>query len=112
MRIGAISWRKLRPHTKSFGKSPKRSKQRGIFLYLLLRDRTSFSCPRGRGDVDCLADSIESQCFHASFPHNIAHINRIEEEVQNKASLEPKDEASRFSQRSSPVSVEELNIHH
>ncbi|GBP91422.1 hypothetical protein EVAR_64903_1 [Eumeta japonica] len=31
--------------------------------------------------AECLADSIETQCSHASPPHDIAHVNRIEEEV-------------------------------
>ncbi|GBP40310.1 hypothetical protein EVAR_86456_1 [Eumeta japonica] len=33
--------------------------------------------------AECLADSIETQCSHAS-PHDIAHISRIEEEVLQK----------------------------
>ncbi|GBP44950.1 hypothetical protein EVAR_84441_1 [Eumeta japonica] len=51
--------------------------------------------------AECLADSIESQCFHVSPPHDIAHIQHIEEEVQNKASLEPKDDLP-------PVSLSEV----
>ncbi|GBP66600.1 Probable RNA-directed DNA polymerase from transposon BS [Eumeta japonica] len=42
--------------------------------------------------AECLADSIETQCSHASPPHDIAHISRIEEEkapgldgISNKA---------------------------
>ncbi|GBP08964.1 hypothetical protein EVAR_78327_1 [Eumeta japonica] len=31
------------------------------------------------GIAECLADSIETQCSNASTPHDIAHINRIEE---------------------------------
>ncbi|GBP19995.1 Probable RNA-directed DNA polymerase from transposon BS [Eumeta japonica] len=31
--------------------------------------------------AECLADSIETQCSHASPPHDIAHISRIEEEA-------------------------------
>ncbi|GBP71686.1 Probable RNA-directed DNA polymerase from transposon BS [Eumeta japonica] len=42
--------------------------------------------------AECLADSIETQCSHASPPHDIAHISRIEEEVLQKTSLEPKDD--------------------
>ncbi|GBP81167.1 Probable RNA-directed DNA polymerase from transposon BS [Eumeta japonica] len=30
--------------------------------------------------AECLADSIETECSHASPPHDIAHISRIEEE--------------------------------
>ncbi|GBP13807.1 RNA-directed DNA polymerase from mobile element jockey [Eumeta japonica] len=47
--------------------------------------------------AECLADSIESQCSHASSPHDIVHINHIEEEIQNIASLEPKDDLPRVS---------------
>ncbi|GBP34566.1 hypothetical protein EVAR_85286_1 [Eumeta japonica] len=50
---------------------------------------------------ECLADSIESQCSHISPPHDIAHIQHIEEEVQNKASLEPKNDLP-------PVSLSEV----
>ncbi|GBP19288.1 Probable RNA-directed DNA polymerase from transposon BS [Eumeta japonica] len=42
--------------------------------------------------VECLADSIESHCCHACPTHDIAHIQHIEEEVQNIASFEPKDD--------------------
>ncbi|GBP16383.1 hypothetical protein EVAR_9966_1 [Eumeta japonica] len=42
------------------------------------------------GIAKYLADSIKSQCSHASPPHDIAHIKYIVEEVQNKTSLEPK----------------------
>ncbi|GBP22789.1 Probable RNA-directed DNA polymerase from transposon BS [Eumeta japonica] len=48
-----------------------------------------------------LADSIETQCSHASPPHDIAHISRIEEEVLQKTSLEPKDDLA-------PVSLSEV----
>ncbi|GBP93141.1 Probable RNA-directed DNA polymerase from transposon BS [Eumeta japonica] len=40
--------------------------------------------------AECRADSIETQCSLTSPSHDIAHIQNIEEEVQNKASLEPK----------------------
>ncbi|GBP36140.1 RNA-directed DNA polymerase from mobile element jockey [Eumeta japonica] len=48
-----------------------------------------------------LADSIESQCSHASLPHDIAHISRIEEEVIQKTSRKPKDDLT-------PVSLSEV----
>ncbi|GBP20900.1 Probable RNA-directed DNA polymerase from transposon BS [Eumeta japonica] len=51
--------------------------------------------------AECLADSIETQCSHASPPHDIAHISRIEEEVLKKTSLEPKDDLA-------PVSLSEV----
>ncbi|GBP48505.1 Probable RNA-directed DNA polymerase from transposon BS [Eumeta japonica] len=51
--------------------------------------------------AECLADSIETQCSQASPPHDIAHISRIEEEVLQKTSLEPKDDLA-------PVSLSEV----
>ncbi|GBP65551.1 RNA-directed DNA polymerase from mobile element jockey [Eumeta japonica] len=42
--------------------------------------------------AEYLSDSIESQCSQASPPQDIAHIQHIEEEVQNKASLELKND--------------------
>ncbi|GBP84508.1 Probable RNA-directed DNA polymerase from transposon BS [Eumeta japonica] len=59
------------------------------------------TAPRERICMECLADSIETQCSHASPPHDIAHVNRIEEEVTHKASLEPKDDLT-------PVSLSEV----
>ncbi|GBP56338.1 Probable RNA-directed DNA polymerase from transposon BS [Eumeta japonica] len=51
--------------------------------------------------AECLADSIETQCSHVSPPHVIAHFSRIEEEVIQKTSLEPKDNLA-------PVSLSEV----
>ncbi|GBP09350.1 Probable RNA-directed DNA polymerase from transposon BS [Eumeta japonica] len=42
--------------------------------------------------AECLTDSIESQCSHASPSHDITHIQYILEEVQNKAPLGPKND--------------------
>ncbi|GBP26327.1 Probable RNA-directed DNA polymerase from transposon BS [Eumeta japonica] len=51
--------------------------------------------------AECIADSIETQCSHASPPHDTAHISRIEEEVLQKTSLEPRDDLT-------PVSLSEV----
>ncbi|GBP44902.1 Probable RNA-directed DNA polymerase from transposon BS [Eumeta japonica] len=51
--------------------------------------------------AECIADSIETQFSHVSPPHDIAHINSIEEEVLQKNSLEPKDDLT-------PVSLSEV----
>ncbi|GBP60591.1 RNA-directed DNA polymerase from mobile element jockey [Eumeta japonica] len=51
--------------------------------------------------AECIADSIETQCSHASPPHDIAHISRIEEEIHQKTSLESKDDLT-------PVSLSEV----
>ncbi|GBP89980.1 Probable RNA-directed DNA polymerase from transposon BS [Eumeta japonica] len=53
--------------------------------------------------AECIADSIETQCSHASPPHDTAHISRIEEEVLQKTSLEPKDDLT-------PVSLSEVQL--
>ncbi|GBP22901.1 Probable RNA-directed DNA polymerase from transposon BS [Eumeta japonica] len=53
--------------------------------------------------AECIADSIETQCSHVSPPHDIAHISRIEEEVLQKTSLEPKDDLT-------PVSLSEVQL--
>ncbi|GBP20501.1 Probable RNA-directed DNA polymerase from transposon X-element [Eumeta japonica] len=50
---------------------------------------------------ECLADSVETQCSLTSPPHDIAHISRIEEEVLQKTSLQPKDHLT-------PVSLSEV----
>ncbi|GBP55046.1 Probable RNA-directed DNA polymerase from transposon BS [Eumeta japonica] len=51
--------------------------------------------------AECIADSIETQCSHAS--HDTAHISRIEEEVLQKTSLEPQDDLT-------PVSLSEVQL--
>ncbi|GBP50386.1 Probable RNA-directed DNA polymerase from transposon BS [Eumeta japonica] len=60
--------------------------------------------------AECLANYIETQCSHASSPHYIAHINRIEEEVLHKTSLEPKDDLSPVSLSKVQMLVKSLNI--
>ncbi|GBP44431.1 Probable RNA-directed DNA polymerase from transposon BS [Eumeta japonica] len=51
--------------------------------------------------AECIADSIETQCSHPSPPHDPAHISRIEEEVLQKTSLDPRDDLT-------PVSLSEV----
>ncbi|GBP97267.1 hypothetical protein EVAR_49070_1 [Eumeta japonica] len=50
--------------------------------------------------AECLADSIETQCSHASPPHDIAHISRIEEEVLQNLPRTQRRSGSRLTQRS------------
>ncbi|GBP86528.1 hypothetical protein EVAR_69048_1 [Eumeta japonica] len=102
MRVGATSWRKLDRHIKRFGKSPKRSKRRGILLYPRLKDRT-VPLPSRRGGSGVHSRLYRDQCSHVSPPHDIAHINSIEEEVLQKTSLEPKDDLT-------PVSLSEVQL--
>ncbi|GBP19986.1 Probable RNA-directed DNA polymerase from transposon BS [Eumeta japonica] len=59
--------------------------------------------------AECLADSIETQCSHAFPPHDIAHINRIEEDVLQKTSLEPKDDLAPVSLCEVQTLVKSLN---
>ncbi|GBP30770.1 Probable RNA-directed DNA polymerase from transposon BS [Eumeta japonica] len=100
MRVGATSWRKLNHPTKRFGQLPKRSKPR-IYPYTPLKKPDNSVAIDDAEIAECLADSIETQCSHASPPHDIAHISRIEEEVLQKTSLEPKDDLA-------PVSLSEV----
>ncbi|GBP15404.1 Probable RNA-directed DNA polymerase from transposon BS [Eumeta japonica] len=101
MRVGATSWRKSNHPTKRFGQLPKRSKPRDIPLYPPLKKPDNSEAIDDAEIAECLADSIETQCSHASPPHDIAHISRIEEEVLQKTSLEPKDDLA-------PVSLSEV----
>ncbi|GBP61639.1 Probable RNA-directed DNA polymerase from transposon BS [Eumeta japonica] len=59
--------------------------------------------------VECLADSIETQCSHASSPHDITHINRIEKEVLQKTFLEHKDDLTPVSLSKVQTLVKSLN---
>ncbi|GBP11895.1 ATP-dependent RNA helicase DHX33 [Eumeta japonica] len=78
---------------------PKRSKPR---IYPIPHSKPDNSEAIDDAEIaECLADSIETQCSHASPPHDIAHISRIEEEVLQKTSLEPKDDLA-------PVSLSEV----
>ncbi|GBP01121.1 RNA-directed DNA polymerase from mobile element jockey [Eumeta japonica] len=54
-----------------------------------------------REKAECLANSIERQCSHTSPPHDPLHTSRIEEEVRQKVSLDPKDDLD-------PVTLDEV----
>ncbi|GBP53751.1 Probable RNA-directed DNA polymerase from transposon BS [Eumeta japonica] len=90
----------IRPSHKAFWKITKALKTEGI---------PPLKRPDGTTALDdaevaeCIADSIETQCSHVSPPHDIAHINSIEEEVLQKTSLEPKDDLT-------PVSLSEVQL--
>ncbi|GBP12894.1 hypothetical protein EVAR_79244_1 [Eumeta japonica] len=97
MRVGATSWRKSNHPTKRFGQLPKRSKPR-IYPYTQKPDN---SVAIDDAEIaECLADSIETQCSHASPPHDIAHISRIEEEVLQNFPRTQRRSGSRLTQRS------------
>ncbi|GBP71315.1 hypothetical protein EVAR_57699_1 [Eumeta japonica] len=70
----------IRPSHKAFWKVTKALKTEGyIPIPPLKRPENSVALDDAE-IAECLADSIETQCSHASPPHDIAHINRIEEE--------------------------------
>ncbi|GBP67608.1 Probable RNA-directed DNA polymerase from transposon X-element [Eumeta japonica] len=79
MSVGATSWRKLGRHTKRSGRSPKRSKRR-VYTY----------SPLKRLDGSTALDDAEVA-------------DRIEEEVLQKTSLEPRDDLT-------PVSLSEVQL--
>ncbi|GBP80884.1 hypothetical protein EVAR_52188_1 [Eumeta japonica] len=64
MRVGATSWRKSNHPTKRFGQLPKRSKPR---IYPIPHSKPDNSVAIDDAEIaECLADSIETQCSHAS----------------------------------------------
>ncbi|GBP55087.1 Probable RNA-directed DNA polymerase from transposon BS [Eumeta japonica] len=89
------------PSHKAFWKVTKALKTEGYIPIPPLKIPDNSVAINDAEIVECLADSIETQCSHVSPPHDIAHINRIEEEVLQKTSLEPKRRSdSRLTQRS------------
>ncbi|GBP04260.1 RNA-directed DNA polymerase from mobile element jockey [Eumeta japonica] len=89
----------IKPSHKAFWAVTKRSKPR---IYPIPHSKPDNSVAIDDAEVaECLADSIETQCSHASPPHDNVHISRIEEEVLQKTSLEPKNDLA-------PVSLSEV----
>ncbi|GBP67650.1 Probable RNA-directed DNA polymerase from transposon BS [Eumeta japonica] len=81
----------ITPSHKAFWKITKALKTEGYTPIPPLK-RPDGSIAYDDAEVaECIADSIETQCSHASPPHDTAHISSIEEEVLQKTSLEPKD---------------------
>ncbi|GBP93787.1 Probable RNA-directed DNA polymerase from transposon BS [Eumeta japonica] len=74
-------------------------------LYALVNARVSHTVyARCAIDIsDVMRKKSMAQYSHASYPHDIAHINRIEEEVLHKTSLEPKYDLP-------PVSLSEVQM--
>ncbi|GBP23111.1 Probable RNA-directed DNA polymerase from transposon BS [Eumeta japonica] len=81
-----------------------------------LRRASAYSTPEYRSRARALQreqsalHSIETQCSHASPPHDIAHISCIEEVVLQKTSLEPKDDLAPVSFSEVQTLVKSLNI--
>ncbi|GBP08248.1 RNA-directed DNA polymerase from mobile element jockey [Eumeta japonica] len=93
----------IRPSHKAFWKITKALKTEGYTPILPLKRPDGTTALDDAEVAECIADSIETQCSHVSPPHDIAHINSIEEEVLQKTSLEPKDDLT-------PVSLSEVQL--
>ncbi|GBP55076.1 Probable RNA-directed DNA polymerase from transposon BS [Eumeta japonica] len=91
----------IRPSHKAFWKITKALKTEGYTPIPPLKRPDGSTALDDAEVAECLADSIETQCSHASPPHDPAHISRIEEEVLQKTSLEPRDDLT-------PVSLSEV----
>ncbi|GBP66298.1 Probable RNA-directed DNA polymerase from transposon X-element [Eumeta japonica] len=93
----------IRPSHKAFWKITKALKTEGYTPYTPIPPLKRSDGTTALDNAECIADSIETQCSHVSPPHDITHINRIEEEVLQKTSLEPKDDLT-------PVSLSEVQL--
>ncbi|GBP95098.1 Probable RNA-directed DNA polymerase from transposon BS [Eumeta japonica] len=91
----------IRPSHKAFWKITKALKTEGYTPIPPLKRPDGSTALDDAEVAECIADSIETQCSHASPPHDTAHISRIEEEVLQKTSLEPRDDLT-------PVSLSEV----
>ncbi|GBP70608.1 Probable RNA-directed DNA polymerase from transposon BS [Eumeta japonica] len=98
----------IKPSHKAFWAVTKALKTEGYTLYPHSKPDNSVAIDDAE-IAECLADSIETQCSHASPPHDIAHISRIEEEVLQKTSLEPKDDLALVSLSEVQTLVKSLN---
>ncbi|GBP93270.1 RNA-directed DNA polymerase from mobile element jockey [Eumeta japonica] len=93
----------IRPSHKAFWSVTKALKTEGYTPIPPLKRLDGSTALDDAEVAECLADSIETQCSHVSPPHDPAHISRIEEEVLQKTSLEPKDDLT-------PVSLSEVQL--
>ncbi|GBP85476.1 RNA-directed DNA polymerase from mobile element jockey, partial [Eumeta japonica] len=57
-----------------------------------LKNPNNYLAFEDREKTECLANSIERQCSHTSPPNDPLHASRVEEEVRQKVSLDPKDD--------------------
>ncbi|GBP75757.1 RNA-directed DNA polymerase from mobile element jockey [Eumeta japonica] len=81
----------ITPTHKAFWNVTKALKSGYIPAPLLKRSDNSIALDNAE-IVECLADSTESQYSHATPPHDILHIHRIEKEVRHKASFDDPDD--------------------
>ncbi|GBP88540.1 Probable RNA-directed DNA polymerase from transposon BS [Eumeta japonica] len=70
----------IAPSHKAFWKVTKALKSEGYIPIPPLKKSDNSVALDAVEIAECLADSIETQCSHASLPHDIAHVNSIEEE--------------------------------
>ncbi|GBP14423.1 Probable RNA-directed DNA polymerase from transposon BS [Eumeta japonica] len=91
----------IRPSNQAFWKITKALKTEGYTPIPALKIPNGSIALDDAEVAECIADSIETQFSHVSPPHDIAHINGIDEEVLQKTSLEPKDDLT-------PVSLSEV----
>ncbi|GBP92153.1 hypothetical protein EVAR_34145_1 [Eumeta japonica] len=95
---GVPLWKELPLPTELIGKWPKLLNRTATSPYPPLRTPTTLAF-EDREKAECLANSIES---NAHTPHMIlTHTSRIEEEVRQKVSLDPKDDLD-------PVTLDEV----
>ncbi|GBP51834.1 Probable RNA-directed DNA polymerase from transposon BS [Eumeta japonica] len=93
----------IRPSHKAFWKITKALKTKGYTPIPQLKRPDGTTALDDAEVAECIADSIETRCSHVSPPHDLAHINSIEEEVLQKTFLEPKDDLT-------PVSLSEVQL--
>ncbi|GBP60023.1 hypothetical protein EVAR_44231_1 [Eumeta japonica] len=93
----------ITPTYIAFGNVTKALKSEGYIPVSPLKRSDYFIALDDAEIAECLEDSLEFQCSHASSPHNILHVHNIEKEVRHKVSLEPKYNLS-------PVSLSEVQM--
>ncbi|GBP60104.1 Probable RNA-directed DNA polymerase from transposon BS [Eumeta japonica] len=99
----------ITPSHKAFWKVTKALKTEGYIPVPPYKRTDNFVALDDAEIAECLAESTETQCSHASPPHDIAHINCIEEEVLYEISLEPKDDLTLVSLSEVQALVKSLN---
>ncbi|GBO99308.1 RNA-directed DNA polymerase from mobile element jockey [Eumeta japonica] len=82
----------IRPSHKAFWRITKALKTEGYTPIPPLKRPDGSTALDDAEVAECIADSIETQCSHASPLHDPAHISRIEEEVLQETSLDLQDD--------------------
>ncbi|GBP46540.1 hypothetical protein EVAR_21695_1 [Eumeta japonica] len=87
----------ISPSYQAFWKLTKALKSEGYLPTPPLKKPDSSFADDDSEKAECLADSLELQCSHTIPPNDSHYINRSEEEIRQKTSLEPRDNLSSFS---------------